>query len=98
MKKSLLCGGFAIAMSGLFLTTSAHANSITGWSCEAGASSQTLTLTTASEMSNNATVNINGTAQTGATEVNGSSVSVAISSDVACWDSTFTITDGGETF
>jgi hypothetical protein len=98
MTSSALSGGFAVAASVLFLSTSAFANGITGWSCEAGASAQTLTLTTSGTMSNSATVNINDTAQTGATEVNGNSISVSISSDIACWNSTFTITDGGDTF
>lgn len=98
MKPPFLSSGIAVTVSVLFLSTSAYANGITGWSCEAGASSQTLTLSTSSEMSSDAVVNINGAAQTGSTEVSGNSISVAISSEVACWDSSFTITDGGETF
>lgn len=98
MKPSILTGIFSVTMVSSFVTVSAYANSITSWSCEVANGSQTLTLTTSSSMSSNAIVNIDGTAQTGATEVNGSSVSVAIGANIACWDSTFTITDQSNTF
>lgn len=98
MKPSILSGTFCVTIVSSFITVSAYANSITSWSCETANGSQTLTLTTSSSMSSNAIVNIDGSAQTGVTEVNGSSVSVAIGADIACWDSTFTITDQSDTF
>ena len=98
MKPSILRGIFCVTMVSSVITIPAYANSITSWSCEAASGSQTLTLTTSSSMSSNAIVNINGSAQSGVTEVNGSSVSVAIGADIACWDSTFTITDQSDTF
>ena len=98
MRKFIVTSGAAVVGSFLLVSAPVLANGITGWSCEAGASTQTLTLTTSDTMSNGAVVNINGAAQTGATEVSGNSISVAIASSVACWDSTFTITDGASTF
>ena len=98
MKRAILTCVLGVTMASSMVTTSAFANTITGWSCEASGGSQTLTLTTSSSMSSDAIVNINGSAQTGLTEVTGSSVSVAIGGDIACWDSTFTITDQSETF
>ena len=98
MKSSILSGIFSVTIASSFITVSAYANSISSWSCETANGSQTLTLTTSSSMSSNAIVNIDGSAQTGVTEVNGSSVSVAIGADIACWDSTFTITDQSDTF
>ncbi|MGC6453303.1 MAG: hypothetical protein ACON31_05295 [Candidatus Puniceispirillaceae bacterium] len=79
-------------------TVPASANSITSWSCEIANGVKTLTLSTSQEVSSGAVININGTAESGAVTVNGTQVSLAIDNGVPCWNRTFTITDGGDTF
>lgn len=97
MKKQITMGLTALALVAGF-STAASANSITAWSCEETSSGQTLTLTTQSAVSTSAVINLDGTAQSGSVTVSGTNASIAIGANVACWDVTFTITDGGSTF
>lgn len=97
MKKQITMGLTALALVAGF-STAAKANSITAWSCEETSSGQTLTLTTQSAVSGSAVINIDGTAQSGSVSVSGSNASIGIAANIACWDVTFTITDGGSTF
>ena len=73
----------------------AHANGIAAWSCVKDAGNQNLILTTASPVSSNAKVVINGVEQAAAVSVSGNTVTVGIDASTSCVGRTITIMDNG---
>ena len=96
MKKQITMGLTALAIAGF--STQALANAITAWSCEETSAGQTLTLTAQSSLGGSAMINLDGTAVTSAVTVSGNTASTTVAANLACWDTTFTITDNGATF
>ena len=90
---SYLFYAFAL-VSGNYLTT-AYANGIAAWSCVNDAGNQKLILTTASPVSPNAKVAIDGVEQGSAVSVSGNTVTIGIDSSTSCVGRTITIMDNG---
>ena len=73
----------------------AYANGIAAWSCVNDAGNQKLILTTASPVSPNAKVAIDGVEQSSAVSVSGNTVTIGIDGSISCVGRTITITDNG---
>ena len=64
----------------------------------AGFSTQALANAITAWLGGSAMINLDGTAVTSAVTVSGNTASTTVAANLACWDTTFTITDNGATF